>query len=161
MITITPIRPDFADWQGLLALIMDSFAYMDGVIDPPSSAHRLTPETLAQKARDEIAFLAHDGEKLVGCMFLKPEPPACLYVGKLAVSPQAQGRGIGRKLLQVAQAEAARVGLPALRLETRIELVGNHATFSAWGFEKTAEKAHPGFQRPTFIEMRKRLVPSA
>ncbi len=161
MITINPIRPDFADWQGLLALIMDSFAYMDGVIDPPSSAHRLTPETLAQKARDEIAFLAHDGETLVGCMFLKPEPLACLYVGKLAVSPQAQGRGIGRKLLQVAQAEAARLDLPALRLETRIELVGNHATFSAWGFEKTAEKAHPGFQRPTFIEMRKRLVPSA
>jgi predicted N-acetyltransferase YhbS len=161
MITIDPIRPDFADWQGLLALIMGSFAYMDGVIDPPSSAHRLTPETLAQKARDEIAFLAHDGETLVGCMFLKPEPPACLYVGKLAVSPQAQGRGIGRKLLQVAQAEATRLGLPALRLETRIELVGNHATFSAWGFEKTAEKAHPGYQRPTFIEMRKRLAPSA
>ena len=161
MITIDPIRPDFADWQGLLALIMDSFAYMDGVIDPPSSAHRLTLETLAQKARDEIAFLAHDGEMLVGCIFLKPEPHDCLYVGKLAVSPQAQGRGIGRRLLQLAQAEAARLGLKELRLETRIELVANHASFSAWGFEKTAEKAHPGFQRPTFIEMRKRLVPAA
>lgn len=161
MITIDPIRPDFADWQGLLALIMSAFSYMDDIIDPPSSAHRLTPETLAQKARDEIGFLARDGETLIGCMFLKPEPPACLYVGKLAVSPQAQGRGIGRKLLQKAQAEAARLDLPALRLETRIELVANHATFSAWGFEKTAEKAHPGFQRPTFIEMRKRLVPAA
>ena len=34
----------------------------------------------------------------------------------------------------------------------------SHATFAAWGFERTAEKSHPGFTRVTFIEMRKALA---
>ncbi|EJZ16670.1 GNAT family N-acetyltransferase, partial [Rhizobium sp. Pop5] len=82
----------------------------------------------------------------------------CLYVGKLAVLPAAQGKGLGRRLLAVAEETAAALGLAALRLETRIELTDNHAVFAAWGFERTAEKAHPGFTRTTFIEMRKILA---
>ena len=146
----------FRDHEALLGLILRSFAYMDGVIDPPSSAHRLTVESLAQKARDEIGYVALDGGVPVGCIYLRPEAD-CLYVGKLAVEPDTQGRGIGRRLMDEAEALAAQLSLPALRLETRIELTGNHSRFGAWGFVKTAEKAHPGYDRVTFIEMRKPL----
>jgi phosphinothricin acetyltransferase len=41
-----------------------------------------------------------------------------------------------------------------LELETRIELTENHATFARMGFIKTAETAHPGYERPTSIKMR-------
>nr|WP_236760004.1 GNAT family N-acetyltransferase [Agrobacterium tumefaciens] len=136
---------------------MSSFAYMDGVIDPPSSAHRLTLDNLSEKARAEIAFVAVDEGELLGCLFCRPEPPACLYVGKLCVSPQAQGKGIGKMLLQRSEALARELALPALRLETRIELIGNHARFAAWGFVKTAENAHAGYDRTTSIEMTKVL----
>jgi GNAT superfamily N-acetyltransferase len=154
---IIEIGEDFDRWQELLALIMSSFAYMDGVIDPPSSAHRLTLDNLSEKARAEIAFAALDGGELLGCLFCRPEPPACLYVGKLCVSPQAQGKGIGKMLLQRSEALARELALPALRLETRIELIGNHARFAAWGFVKTAENAHAGYDRTTSIEMTKVL----
>jgi len=157
MIEIIRIGEDFGRWDELLALILSSFAYMDGVIDPPSSAHRLTLASLAQKARDEIAFAAIEGGGLVGCIFLKPEPGS-LYLGKLAIAPAHQGRGIGRRLLAAAEDVARQNGLPALRLETRIELAGNHATFARWGFTKTAENSHPGFTRVTSIEMRKRIT---
>jgi GNAT superfamily N-acetyltransferase len=157
MIKIAKIGEEFSRWQELLALIMSSFAYMDGVIDPPSSAHRLTLENLAEKARVEIAFVALDGDEIVGCLFCRPEPPACLYVGKLCVSPNAQGKGIGSVLLEQAEALARELALPALRLETRIELIANHAKFAAWGFVKTAENAHPGYSRTTSIEMTKFL----
>jgi len=157
MIAIAKIGEEFSRWQELLALIMSSFAYMDGVIDPPSSAHRLTLENLAEKARVEIAFVALDGDEIVGCLFCRPEPPACLYVGKLCVSPNAQGKGIGSVLLEQAEALARELALPALRLETRIELIANHAKFAAWGFVKTAENAHPGYSRTTSIEMTKFL----
>ncbi|CUX37263.1 GNAT family N-acetyltransferase [Rhizobium oryzihabitans] len=157
MIAIAKIGEEFSRWQELLALIMSSFAYMDGVIDPPSSAHRLTLENLAEKARVEIAFVALDGDEIVGCLFCRPEPPACLYVGKLCVSPNAQGKGIGSVLLEQAEALARELALPALRLETRIELIANHAKFAAWGFVKTAENAHPGYDRTTSIEMTKFL----
>ncbi|NSX83978.1 GNAT family N-acetyltransferase [Agrobacterium tumefaciens] len=157
MIEIAKIGEEFSRWQELLTLIMSSFAYMDGVIDPPSSAHRLTLENLAEKARVEIAFVALDGDEIVGCLFCRPEPPACLYVGKLCVSPKAQGNGIGRMLLEQAEALARELALPALRLETRIELIANHTKFAAWGFVKTAENAHAGYDRTTSIEMTKFL----
>ena len=157
MIEIDKIGEEFNRWQELLALIMSSFAYMDGVIDPPSSAHRLTLENLAEKARVEIAFVALDGDEIVGCLFCRPEPSACLYVGKLCVSPKAQGKGIGRMLLEQAEALARELALPALRLETRIELIANHTKFAAWGFVKTAENAHAGYNRTTSIEMTKFL----
>ncbi|MCZ7912851.1 GNAT family N-acetyltransferase [Agrobacterium leguminum] len=156
MMEIVRIGEGFDRWQELLALIMSSFAYMDGVIDPPSSAHRLTLENLAEKARVEIAFVALDGDEIVGCLFCRPEP-ACLYIGKLCVSPKAQGKGIGRMLVRQSEALARELALPALRLETRIELIANHARFAAWGFVKTAENAHAGYDRTTSIEMTKFL----
>ncbi len=157
MIDIIRIDDTFERINELLALIMSSFAYMDGVIDPPSSAHRLTPENLRQKTRDEIAFVAVEQGELLGCIFCKPETSS-LYVGKFAVSKAAQGRGVGKALLTSAEEAANGLGLPALRLETRIELVKNHQQFASWGFTKTAENAHPGFDRTTQIEMMKRLA---
>ncbi|WP_064693328.1 GNAT family N-acetyltransferase [Rhizobium aegyptiacum] len=150
----------FTRWDELLALILAAFASMNGRIDPPSSALSLTTQSLAEKAEAEIAHVAIDGEKLAGCVFLRPEPD-CLYIGKLAVLPHVQGKGLGKRLLAIAEETAAGLGLPALRLETRIELTDNHAVFAAWGFFRTAEKAHPGFVRTTFIEMQKVLAPSA
>lgn len=154
MIEISRIQPDFRHWDDLLALILSSFSYMDEIIDPPSSALRLTLASLAAKASSEIAFVAMENGRLAGCVFCKPEPNF-LYIGKLAIAPAFQGKGLGRRLLATTEEVARERQLPALRLETRIELVGNHATFSRWGFERTAENAHPGFSRTTSIEMQK------
>ena len=156
-VTIKLIDESFHRYEELLALIMGSFAYMDGVIDPPSSAHRLTVDSLKDKARDEIGLIAEIEGRLLGCAFLRPEPEF-LYVGKLAVSPEAQGFGIGSRFLTEAEAIARDLGKPSLRLETRIELTGNHKRFGAWGFVRTAEKSHAGYDRITFIEMQKHLA---
>ncbi|MCJ9724571.1 GNAT family N-acetyltransferase [Agrobacterium sp. SHOUNA12C] len=147
----------FDRWNELLALILSSFAYMNGRIDPPSSALSLTPQSLKEKARTEIGFIALDGNQLAGCIFCRPEAES-LYIGKLAILPSEQGKGIGRQLLTLAETTALERGLNALRLETRIELTGNHATFARWGFRKTAENRHAGFDRTTSIEMRKTLI---
>jgi GNAT superfamily N-acetyltransferase len=155
MVELSRLDDSFSRWDALLALVRTSFAYMEGRIDPPSSAHRLTPETLAEKARDEIGYVIADGDTLLACAFFRPEPPDFLYLGKLAVSPAAQGKGLGKLLLATADDTARQLGLPKLRLETRIELVENHATFAAWGFVNTAENRHAGFDRTTSIEMQR------
>ena len=157
--TLRRLDGGFDRWDALLDLILTSFAYMNGRIDPPSSALALTPETLKTKAFSEIAYAALNGEQLVGCIFCRPEIEAeSLYVGKLAVLPAAQGKGIGKRLLGLAEITARELGLKALRLETRIELLDNHATFAAWGFQRTAENRHAGFDRATSIEMRKAIA---
>ena len=153
---IRRIDPETDDIPALLALILRSFAYMQGVIDPPSSAFRLTPGTLRQKARDEIALLAEVDGTPVGCAFLRPEPGG-MYLGKLAVDPDRQGQGIGQALLAAVETVAQAHGAPRLRLETRAELTGNHRRFAAWGFVRSGQSSHPGHDRITTLEMVKPL----
>ncbi|WP_096784419.1 GNAT family N-acetyltransferase [Rhodobacter sp. CZR27] len=145
------------DWPAILALIRRAFAGMEGRIDPPSSMHRLTPEAIAAQAREGEVWLA--GDPLAACLFLTPKPD-CLYLGKLAVDPSMQRRGLARALVATAEARARALGLPALELQTRVELVENHATFRALGFRQVAATAHPGFDRPTSLTFRKDLFPA-
>ncbi|MEJ5901146.1 GNAT family N-acetyltransferase [Ochrobactrum teleogrylli] len=154
---IVPITQDFARWDELLKLIRDSFAYMDGVIDPPSSAHLLTAEGLKQKASDEIGFVALIGDELVGCVFIK-EGSDSFYLGKLAVAPAYEGQGIARALMHCVEAETIATGKPAIELQVRIELMRNRAVFEKLGYCKIAETAHPGYTRTTSITMRKEIV---
>lgn len=145
------------DWRAVHGLLTRSFAYMERRIDPPSSLARMDADCLAsQPGMVLLATDAETGPGLVGCLFARPRGGA-LYLGKIAVEPAYQGRGAGRALVDAAEAVARREGIAALELQTRIELVENHAAFTAMGFEKTAETAHPGFDRPTSVTMRKRL----
>jgi hypothetical protein len=57
--------------------------------------------------------------------------------------------------MEAAESIARQNGKAYLELETRIELLENHKTFAALGFAKVAENAHPGFNRPTSITMRR------
>lgn len=148
---------DFRDWDGLLALILRSFDYMNGRIDPRSSALALTPQSLERKARSEMVFLAYLGERLAGCAFLA-EKPDYFYLGKLAVDPEFQGRGVGRALMAAAERFATAAGKPQIELQTRIELLENHQTFERLGFRETERTAHPGYHRPTSLTMRKVLA---
>jgi GNAT superfamily N-acetyltransferase len=155
-IMIDRIANDFDRWDELLELILRAFAYMDGVIDPPSSALRLTAGSLREKARQETGFLATDGTALRGCLFIT-ERAGDFYLGKLAVDPDSQGLGIGRRLLEATEYHARRSGKPAIELQTRIELLANHATFQRLGFNEVARTAHDGYDRPTSVTMRKVL----
>jgi len=135
------------------SLILESFAYMDGRINPPSSALRLTAESMEADAAKGALLLAERNGALVGCVFAQRKDDA-LCIGKLAVRPELHGLGIGRKLVDAAREEARRRGIATLELQTRVELTENHATFAHMGFVKTGETAHAGFTKPTSITMR-------
>ncbi len=156
-VTVALLEPGFGRWDALLDMVGRSFAYMGGIIDPPSSVHRLTPATLAEKAAKETVLLAFAGGTLAGCVFLADRDDD-LYVGKLAVEPGMQGKGIGRRLMDEAERHARSLGKTALELQTRVELTGNQATFARLGFRETGRTAHEGFDRPTSVTMRKELA---
>ncbi|TPJ29585.1 GNAT family N-acetyltransferase [Mesorhizobium sp. B2-7-2] len=155
-ISITGLPADFDRWDDLLALIRRAFAYMAGVIDPPSSAHLLTAEALAAKASRETAFLVVENGRIVGCVFAL-ERSRDFYVGKLAVEPRLQGQGIGTRLMRAVEDLARERGMDAIELQTRIELTSNHAAFAQLGFRETERTSHAGYDRPTSITMRKVL----
>ncbi len=155
---MTPHRAtDPYDWEALLTLIRTAFSGMDGRIDPPSSMHSLTARSIADQARSGEIWVI--GAPPIACVFLTPKPGA-LYIGKLAVDEAARGKGHARHLIRTATLRARALGLPALELQTRIELTENHATFRALGFRQVGSTAHPGFDRPTSLTFR-RAVPDA
>ena len=152
-VALRRLKADEPGWGAILNLIRRSFAYMDGVIDPPSSAMTLTQEALVAKSAKEIALGLFSEKRPVACVFLDPRPD-CLYIGKLAVEPQMQGKGLGSCLIQEAEAVARHLGLARLELQTRVELAANHTYFAARGFAKAGESSHAGFSWPTSILMR-------
>src|SRR3546814_20208805 len=78
---------------------------MDGRIDPPSSLHRFDAPKLAVKARDEELVLAFVNSELAGCLFAAPRKDS-FYLGKIAVRPGLQGRGLARRMIALAEAGA-------------------------------------------------------
>lgn len=151
---IRPAPPEFSSWPELLALVRQSFAYMDERIDPPSSLKGMSLEDFKAKAQAERLIVAEADGRLLGCAFAALRED-CLYLGKVAVAPEARGQGVARAMFAVAEALAREQGRPFLELQTRVELTENHATFAALGFQVVARTAHPGFDRPTSLTLRK------
>jgi ribosomal protein S18 acetylase RimI-like enzyme len=154
---MTPRRcQDLAAFAAVLALIRAAFADMEGRIDPPSSMHALTVEGLAAQA--ETAEVWAIGHPPAACVILTPKPQT-LYIGKLAVAAEHRRHGHARALIALAETRARALGLPALELQTRVELTENHAAFRALGFTETGRSAHPGYSRPTSITFRRAVAP--
>jgi predicted GNAT superfamily acetyltransferase len=150
----------FSDWPQLVGLIRDSFAYMDARIDPPSSLKKMDIEEFIAKAAEETLIVAEEDRRIIGCAFAALRAD-CVYVGKVAVARSARGKGVARAMFAAAETLARQHGRKFLELQTRVELIENHATFAALGFEKVGETAHPGYNRPTSITMRKLVTASA
>ncbi len=150
----------FSGWDQLLGLVRDSFAYMDARIDPPTSLKKMRAEDFKAKAVAETLILAEEGQAILGCAFAALRDD-CVYVGKVAVAPSARGQGVARAMFAAAEDLARVHGRRFLELQTRVELVENHASFSALGFKKVGESAHEGYNRPTSITMRKAVAERA
>ena len=103
-------------------------------------------------ARGCVRVLEEDG-RLVAILVLVDEPEA-LLLDNVAVAPEAQGRGLGRRLLAFADAEARRRGHRTIRLYTNVKMVGNIALYESLGYVETHRAVEKGYHR---VFMTKRL----
>ena len=78
-----------------------------------------------------------------------------LLIENVAVHPAAQGTGLGRRLMEFAEQEAARLGLSRLTLYTNEVMTENHAIYIHLGYREVARRTEDGYRR---IYMEK-LVP--
>ena len=143
------------DMSGVLGLLHQAFAYMDGVIDPPSSLHRMSLHDLKRDAEGNELWVidAGPGSTPVACMILTDKGNT-LYLGKMAVADSHRGQGLGRVMIAHAAARAQALGVPSITLQTRVELEANHETFRRFGFEEIGRTAHEGYDRPTSVTFR-------
>jgi ribosomal protein S18 acetylase RimI-like enzyme len=149
------------DAASLAATIAAAFEQYRGRLTPASGAFRETAEGISRELGGGAgAIIAEQDGEALGCVMIKPVEDD-LYFGRLAVVPSARGRGIARRLVEAVEAEAVRRGLAGVRLGVRIALTENQRLFAALGYVETSREAHPGFDSPTSITMRKSLSRTA
>ncbi len=97
--------------------------------------------------------LLHAGNDLLAVleMILQPDH---LWIENLAVAPDRQGQGLGRRLLAHAEHKAAALGLTELRLLTNGAFAANIALYRSVGF--SIDRTEP-FLGGTTVYMSKRI----
>ena len=90
---------------------------------------------------------------ILGLIVLLPQPDH-LLLDNIAVSPDRQGQGFGRRLIEFAEAEARRLGYAGLRLYTHAKMTENIALYTRIGFVETGRGREAGYDR---VFMTKRL----
>jgi 2-keto-3-deoxy-L-fuconate dehydrogenase len=78
-------------------------------------------------------WVAESDDAILGVLILELEPKA-LLIWSIAVTPAAQGRGLGRSLLMHAELEARRFGRRCIRLYTGEKLTANIAWYIRCGY---------------------------
>jgi GNAT superfamily N-acetyltransferase len=77
-----------------------------------------------------------------------------LLVENVAVRPDRQGRGLGRRLMAFAEFRARSLGLSALRLYTNEKMTSNIGLYASLGYRETDREAIDGRH---VVHMRKEL----
>ncbi len=70
-----------------------------------------------------------------------------LHIENTAVDPQAQGLGLGGRLLAFAEAEAGRQDRNALELYTNEKMTENQSLYPHLGYRETGRRTEDGFAR--------------
>lgn len=145
------------DAAAIAAVIAASFEQYRGKLVPESGAFRETAEGIAAELTKGVgAIVAERNGEMLGCVLVE-EMEGDLYFGRLSVLPSARGLGLARQLVDAVEAEARRRGLAGVRLGVRVVLTENQRLFASLGYRETSREAHPGFDHPTSINMRKAL----
>ncbi|MEH3054015.1 MAG: GNAT family N-acetyltransferase [Patulibacter minatonensis] len=101
--------------------------------------------------RHEAWVLEADG--LVGGFLTLVPSGDHLLLETVAVDPALQGRGLGRRLLALAEERAAALGLPAIRLYTHVAMTENQALYERLGYREVSRGRQAGLDR-VFYEKR-------
>lgn len=94
-----------------------------------------------------------DAGDVAGVIVLTPDAEG-LLIENVAVRPDLQGQGLGRRLLSFAEEEASALGLPAVKLFTHEKMTTNLNLYERLGYVETGRQKIDGGRR---VHMRKDL----
>jgi ribosomal protein S18 acetylase RimI-like enzyme len=153
-------RPDFtpgpvsirrataADLPAIKAVIDAAYArYLTRMDKPPGPVLR----DYGPSVEDGTTWVT--GSPIAAVLTLYPGD-GHLLIENIAVHPSAQGRGLGRALMDFAEQEAARLGLTRMTLYTHEVMTENQAIYARLGYTEAERRAEDGYRR---IYMQKRL----
>ncbi len=145
------IRPaTAAERPAIERIVHDAYVFYIARIGKPPGP---LLDDYAARIAEGAVWVAAEGASLAGVVVLIPASDH-LLLDNIAVAPAQQGRGIGRHLLDFADAEARRRSLPELRLYTHALMTENQALYRRLGWREYARGEAAGYAR---VFMRKAL----
>jgi tRNA threonylcarbamoyladenosine biosynthesis protein TsaE len=153
---VAPCGPERAD--DVHRLTQAAFAAY-ATLDPPSGAIRETVEVVRGDLGAGGGAIAEIDGVAVGCLRWSVGDDGDLRVRRVAVEPALQRRGLGRALMLWAEREAETRGCAGIATGVRIVLPGNLAFYRSLWYEVVGERRHDGYDRTTWLALRKPLRP--
>ena len=142
---VRPVRPDEHEAAG--ALVIAAYEALPGA--HLSGGYAAVLADVARRAHEAVVLVAAEGGDLLGCATYVPDrssPWAELLdegeagLRMLAVRPSAQGRGVGRTLLDACVDRARAEGRRALMLHTTPWMTAAHRLYERAGFTRLPER---------------------
>ena len=121
------------DQPETVALLAELDSYLTALY-PPESTYILDVASL--RAPDIRFFVARKDAVPIGCGALRLDEDGYGEIKRMFVAPAARGLGIGKRLLVAIEAEARRLGLHTLRLETGIYQTEALGLYAAVGYRE-------------------------
>ena len=148
---IRPARPE--DRPAVEAIVAAAYTpYIARIGKPPGP---MLDDYAALIGAGAVRVLEDEGN-VAAILVLLPKPDH-LLLDNIAVRPDRQGQGLGRRLIEFAETEAARLGYRELRLYTHEKMTENIALYKRFGFVETGRGHEAGYDR---VFMTKRVDPA-
>jgi GNAT superfamily N-acetyltransferase len=143
-VTLRPAEPGDVDALRSIAVV----AYQHYV---PRIGQAPAPMTAdyVQAVRRRQAWVAVEGGQVIGFAILIAQP-GYLLLDNVAVRPDVQGRGIGTRLLDLAEDHARSLHLGEVRLYTNEAMTENLSYYPRHGYVETHRAEQDGFRRVYF-----------
>jgi ribosomal protein S18 acetylase RimI-like enzyme len=124
--------------------VTDAYAhYVERMGKPPGPML----DDYSKRVADGQAWVREENGAILGLLVLEDDCHDALLLDNIAVSPSAQGKGVGRSLMAFAESEARRRGHKQVRLYTHVLMTENIKLYVHLGFHETGRVSEQGFDR--------------
>jgi GNAT superfamily N-acetyltransferase len=132
-----------ADASAALACVVEAFEpYVERIGKAPAPMLLNYPTLIAERR----VWVAELNSRLEGVL-VQYETQDGFYVDTVAVSARCRGSGVGRALLEFAEAEALRRGFTSIYLCTNSKMTENQVLYPKIGYVEYDRRADAGYDR--------------
>jgi GNAT superfamily N-acetyltransferase len=137
-------RAEPADQPAVEAVVHGAYSvYIGRIGKPPGPMLDDYGRLIASGA----VHVVDDADGIIAALIVLLPKTDHLLLDNIAVRPDRQGRGLGRRLMEFAEAEALRWGFDELRLYTHVTMTENIALYTRIGFVETGRCDDAGYDR--------------
>lgn len=138
-------RAEIPDVPALVSCIDTAYArYAATIPDLPAVS-----EGVAEEIADNLVWVAVEDGQVIGALFLVPQGDV-MKLANVAVHPDHGGKGLGRRLIALAEAEARARGCTEMWLNTHAAMPENVRLYCHLGWVETGRQGNT-------VSMQKRL----